>query len=330
MADAKSPSTKLGYVPPGNDRLFATLCMVKDIFDSLGVPYIITGGTLLGAVREQNLLSHDTDWDLEILGDHLEVILKNADVFYAQGLRVQYPVYQAVEALERGKPGLPVCERRIAKVFDLDDVFQGDLFIQTLFTDGMLRRINIENAAYFNAKMTFPFWFFEHRTKLAIRSQLFSAPAEPRLMLERIYGPEWQVPFRRHETKKPGYNFAGARADADVETAILFALGNGWVPHYKNAKIWPRKVKYTNNSSSRRWIAKHEHLAELYDFDSGLSVGDVNARVMLQQRCIITNFKKQLKKEKRRRSHSFGAKLRAVFQKLYSFFSGATLCSRAV
>jgi hypothetical protein len=62
--------------------------MLKDMHEVLGqhgVPYVIDGGTLLGAVRHGGMIPHDDDADIEILEEHRE--------------RMQTVVFPALETL---------------------------------------------------------------------------------------------------------------------------------------------------------------------------------------------------------------------------------------
>ena len=49
------------------DVLYETLAAVRDALDRLGVDYIVTGGSLLGAVRQHSLLFCDDDIDVTII-----------------------------------------------------------------------------------------------------------------------------------------------------------------------------------------------------------------------------------------------------------------------
>ncbi len=283
-----------GYIPVSADTLFSSLVKVTRILDLIEVPYIITGGTLLGAVRGGDIISGDTDWDIEILDTSVPKILDSSELFSEQGLKIIYPHLQDIISLQKDGNPEKNCERRIVKIYDDAGNFHGDLFVQTLFSDGMLRRILIDRRAYFNSKMTFPYWFFENRTKISLRGHSFSCPAEPELMVERIYGSGWRIPIDRH-AKKPGYNFAGADSNADVEKGILHAIKSGWIPRYPDAPRWPMPVEFTSTTVSSRWIDRHEHLDALPEdfFDStDFTLDQTNARLVQLYRVKIAEQKK--------------------------------------
>ena len=90
-------------------------------------------------------------------------------------------------------------------------------------------------------------------------------PAEPEMMLRRVYGDDWQVPIKRHSIM-PGKNFAGAIKDANFEEGFLHALEKGWIPHYPDASPWPIQIDYTTSTTSYQWIKKHEH-PEIFNYN---------------------------------------------------------------
>ncbi len=291
------------YAPVPVERLFSSLCAVKDIFEAIKVPYVLSGGTLLGAVREGDLIAGDTDWDIEILETHAGIILENAAMFEARGMRLEFPTTLELVSLSDGRTPVRVTGCEIIKVHDPALGFLGDLFVQTLFSDGILRRINRAAGAYFNPKMAFAYWFFENATTCRIRGQAFRCPAEPELMLERIYGPNWRIPLSRH-TSVTGLNHAGAVVNARVEAYSRHAMMQGWVPRYADAPAWPHPVSCTYAGSSAWWIAAHEHPEidpELVAKVSGLPLDQRNAAMVLILRAEITRLKARVRGSQRKR-----------------------------
>ena len=257
-------STDKDYVPLTKDELFASLCAVTDQLDRIGVPYILTGGTLLGAVREKDLITGDSDWDLEVLNSDVSNILKHKKEIESLGFVLEYPCLQNCLGVHQDVDPLLNSDQQIIKIKNRDGKAHGDFFVQTLFQDGVLRRVNVKDSAYFNAKMSFPFWFFKNRKKIAIRDRQLWGPAEPEMMLRRVYGDDWHVPLKRH-SKVPGKNFSGAVKDSNMEEGFLHALGKGWIPYYPDAHPWPLQIDHTTTEVSYQWIKKHEH-PEILDY----------------------------------------------------------------
>ena len=56
-------------VPERHEAAVATLLLAKQILDGLGVHFWLSHGTLLGAIRDNDFIAHDSDIDLGIWDD---------------------------------------------------------------------------------------------------------------------------------------------------------------------------------------------------------------------------------------------------------------------
>lgn len=142
-----------------------------------GVEAFLAYGTLLGAVREQNLIGHDSDVDLGYVSRHTHPL----DV-----IRESYRLQRDLR--ERGFD----VDRYSAAAFKVD-VVEGDGGVRGLdvfggyFLDGRL---------YLMGEIGTPFqedWVFPLGTCTLV-GRSWPAPARPEKMLEATYGPSWKVP----------------------------------------------------------------------------------------------------------------------------------------
>ncbi|MFT4082389.1 MAG: hypothetical protein QM638_07360 [Nocardioides sp.] len=169
---------------------------VLGVLGDLGVEAFLAYGTLLGAVREGNLLGHDSDADLGYVSAQttpVEVIRESFQLqrqVAARGYRTQrysgaaFKIYVAEgDGLVRGL-----------------DVFGG------FFDDGLLYLMGEVGHEFAHE------WIYPLGTS-PLAGRRFPTPAVPEKLLEAMYGPGWRVP-------DPAFKF-----DKDPRTQQRL---NGW------------------------------------------------------------------------------------------------------
>ena len=169
MFDTRDPM----YTAPLLDACEQVLTALQEA----GVDAFPTYGTLLGAVREQNFIGHDSDIDLGYVSRHTHPL----DVI-RESFRLQR------ELRERGF----AVDRYSAAAFKVD-VVEADGGVRGLdvfggyFLDGHL---------YLLGEIGTPFkeeWIFPLGT-CTLAGRTLPAPARPEKLLEAMYGPGWKVP----------------------------------------------------------------------------------------------------------------------------------------
>jgi hypothetical protein len=246
---------------PSIDIIYEALCRTCDILDTLGCKYFISGGTLLGAKREGDLIAHDSDFDLDCLSEEKSLILGAEELFEKQGLKIiekmsRHP--QRLFSLE--KTNLPLCNNSIRVYFMGYQV--GDILLYTFFDDGIARRFDLQSGMYTNAKMSIPDWFFSGEEYLFIRGRKFRSVRAPEIVLEKVYGPDWHTPLKPGQYVSGRHQRSGSVPDASIEKLMLYALANGWSGMRADAPVWPQEVKWVGYPTdiSREWIFRHEPL----------------------------------------------------------------------
>lgn len=169
-------------------RILALASRVLDALESLELPTFVVGGTLLGAIRSQNLLPHDDDADLAYLSAHShpsDLIVENARVAEALrgiGLRVvrhSWAHLQVAETVESGETEFYV------------DVFTAFMrrgeFCEPIHVRVPERDVRILPLS-----------------SVRIGDERFPAPADPDAWLAACYGPNWRTP-------DPGFSFETPR-----------------------------------------------------------------------------------------------------------------------
>lgn len=191
--------------PPGMvDRMLDSMDRVRELVQGeLGDRAYVTGGTLLGPVREGRLLPHDDDADLAYLSTH------------------QHPLDVTLEAFELGRvlaaAGLQVIRLSVGHlqvVVDHDgvpdhyvDVFTGFLL------DGVWHQHFPVRTRAEEADLLPP-------VAVDVVGRAEPAPRDPERMLVELFGPGWQVPDPSYTFDVPGPTadrFYGWFADYNAE-----------------------------------------------------------------------------------------------------------------
>jgi len=238
------------------DEVFAALCATTDFLDSIGCPYFLSGGTLLGALRDQDIIAHDKDFDIDCFAEDRDRILEASRLQDVHGIVIrvkeaggyEYPSGKAVPA-----PSDASC-----LYVSWRGVKFGDIFPFTRFSDGFARRFHPQSGTLYNAKLSVPSYFYSGNETLCIRNRQFRTPRHPELLVTRNYGPEWRTPLRSGQFP-PGTNqTSGEILDSDIETLVLHAVANDPLNNYSPFPAWPAPVCRTNSKSSVDWIRRHE------------------------------------------------------------------------
>ena len=200
------------------DALYETLGAIKYAFNQLEVTYIVTGGSLLGAIRQNSILFCDDDIDIAIIdkdGSTYERVSQNLQRY----LGSEY--HYSIRPWEGGDKVRP---RRMTSIFvDIFTLRQYDNLDELIDVIGVKKngkpqksdyiqgiRRKIEQSAYSQAEheSLYPFWHFNTRKAIELwpaevyrPSELFplsqdlnfgplkvSGPRMPVMLLKRAFG----------------------------------------------------------------------------------------------------------------------------------------------
>jgi hypothetical protein len=237
------------------DELFPILRDTCQILEANNIPYVLTGGTLLGAVRAGDIIPHDKDFDLDVFYHDQSRIMALASEFAKAGVTIEEKRAKIKDKKTQNEIEVFGSNIYIRK----DGKHAGDMYLFRIFEDGIARRVDKENV-YYNAKMTVPAWFYEGHTAVEIRGVTFKGPRSPEIFLEKIYGDDWRTPLKPGHYKPGRRTDSGSVMDPDIETLIRHALINGWDTDYSNRDAWPREIKLISSKLGERWVRRHEVL----------------------------------------------------------------------
>jgi hypothetical protein len=211
-----------------------------------GVDAFPVYGTLLGAIREQDFIGHDSDVDLGYVSRHKHPL----DVI-RESFRLQRHLW------ERG--------------YSIDRYSAAAFKVAVREADGAVRGLDVFGGYFLNGRLYLmgeigtPFeeeWVFPLGT-CTFAGRTLPAPARPEKLLEATYGPNWKVP-------DPAFHFATPRA---TNRRL-----NGWFRGTRfNRKIWDarysqvrEKLPTRNPSALARHVFKTEGtVSRLVDVGAG-------------------------------------------------------------
>lgn len=225
--------------------------------EAAGIPYVLSGGTMLGAVRDAALIPHDPDFDLEFEREDEPRVRLLAGELATLGIELRSKRREGVR-LRDGRPGPPGgCDASNLQVY-ADGRHVGDLLFFTVFDDGIARRYDPVTRTLYNPRMMIPAWYLEDPSAARIGDRQYPVVRDAALVLEVTYGPDWQRPIAPGDFTAGRNPRSGAVYDKPTERLIAHALDQGWDGDYRTRPTWPPKVTFVNSHAARRWVFRHE------------------------------------------------------------------------
>lgn len=164
------------YAPSGRylnkENAKFLLCTVKRVFEEHGIQILISYGTLLGAIREHDFISHDSDMDTMIWAKDMEKALSLVPELEKYGIKLRSYCLPWVFSFDYKGEGCDV------------DVLQEPVW-------PWKKRYCLASRMYI------PRAFFENIAPLQFLGETFTAPADPEKVLEYHYGKNWRIPSSR-------------------------------------------------------------------------------------------------------------------------------------
>ena len=174
---------------------------LSDLFEQRNITYWMDFGTLLGAVRNNRSIPHDTDGDLCLfLKDRLEII-ELSDRMSNDGFHMG--------PTNNGGDGHIKIYRSSTNHMAVD-----------LFFWNINPKTGILWSGGLNSPKSFPVWWVEKLITVKIFDKPIMAPREPKQFLKFRFGPDWRDP----KNKKNHFR----RAYISHKFAFEYARKNGW------------------------------------------------------------------------------------------------------
>ncbi len=240
-----------------------------------GIQHRVIYGTLLGAVRDRDIISWDYDFDLLAEREDRDALLALNEDMLGSGYRID----------ARYLPSNHLAmNRNNSRYFDSSSLaisYQGkkvgDIYLFALFNDGVLRLFDFETDSYWCPRSSFPEFFLESCSEVSIRGKLYPGIGHPEKFLQGVYGDDWREPYRavlQGGEPKAGVSTHGDVYEPKLKAEIEWCLKQGWDQSvYSRLPAWPRYVggagpigptPRTENNSRSMWWRSFEELTEYY------------------------------------------------------------------
>lgn len=161
------------YTAPGHpinkENAKFMLSTVNSVFKANGIELIIAYGTLLGAVREHDFITHDEDVDTLI---------------WAKNVQKAFDIVPELE-----KYGITLRSYCLPWIFSFDYKGEGldvDILQEPVWPWN--KRFCLIQGKHIPRK------FFENTAPLEFLGEKYTAPANPEKVLAYVYGKDWRIP----------------------------------------------------------------------------------------------------------------------------------------
>lgn len=240
------------YTP---DMLYEHLTNVSKILKTNNIKHWIMYGTLLGAIREQNIISYDYDFDLGANIDDLNSILNLNDD------KSDYKfVKSSGMAIDIDDSSNDISTWRVSVKIYYKDIEVGDIYLYQKCSDGYMRRFDKDLGLYFWPNSTFPSWFIDKLDYVKIRDNIFPAPRLGEELLLHWYGKTWKTPIKAKAQGGSGdenSDYYGGSLNINLKV-LRNNLHERGIIIEKPIYFKSNKIKYIMPFDQKKWILENE------------------------------------------------------------------------
>lgn len=233
------------------DLLYNHLCYVSDLLKTYQIKHWLMYGTLLGSVRDDNIIRYDYDIDF---GASVE----DADKIQSLNNTVKKDGYQFEKAYSFINK---VKIWRVSFKIVYKGVEVGDVYLYQKFNDGFMRRFDVKDKVYFWPKSTYPAFFTDKLDIGTVRGRPFPVPNNSVMLLKHWYGKTWRVPIKAKAQGgegDPDSDYFGGAKEAPLSNLI-----NNISEIDINLKLKPVltvKPLYVFPPEQQSWIKENENI----------------------------------------------------------------------
>lgn len=256
-----------------SDEIFAHLLFLKKLLEKYKIKYWLMYGSLLGCIRENDIIKHDYDFDVGInyedtekvyeLNNEKEVVDNNYSFVKGKGMVISTNNIKISEYLWR-----------VSLKFCYKNVEVGDLYIYKEYEDGFMRRFDPELNTYYWPNATFPSFLIKSLSEGKLRDHIFSIPNYSIYLIEHWYGPHWKIPIvssSQNGTNHQDYDYYGNYKYSSLKELINKMNSDQDIMKQTNCKLnypsyFRNLVVGANNFSDEDKVEKVEKENKISEF----------------------------------------------------------------
>lgn len=203
---------------PSTDEIYTHIKVIHDLLERHQIKHWLIYGTLLGSVRQQDIIPYDYDFDFGILYEDRDKIVSIAEKELDSKYKVEFTTGTLYSKASRFKKA--ETKWRVSLKVKYNDTPIGDLYIYYKCNDGFMRRYDPMDKILFWPNSTFPSILVDNLDIGTIRDLKLPIPNNPILLLEHYYGPMWVTPIQASSQdgkNHPNYDYYGGYKKASLK-----------------------------------------------------------------------------------------------------------------
>ena len=182
---------------------------IHNLLEKNSIKHWLMYGTLLGCIRDKDVIPYDYDFDFGIMIDDYEKILSLPQEDSNYKIEKTTGTYYSKST----KFKVPETKWRISLAVLYKENTVADLYIYYNCSDGYTRRYDPKEKLLFWPKSVFPTVLINELEYGYIRDVKLPIPNHPVLLIEYFYGPMWVTPIRalsqNGKNNHPDYDYYG-------------------------------------------------------------------------------------------------------------------------
>jgi hypothetical protein len=191
---------------PTTEEIFTHLKYIHTILKKNNISHWLMYGTLLGSIRNRDIIPYDYDFDFGIFYEDVDKILsiKQEDPSY-EITKTTGTLYSTHSKFKKS-----YTKWRISLKVNYKENPVGDLYIYYLYKDGYYRRYDPNEKILFWPKSIFPKIFLDKFEYSFIRDLKLPVPYKSICLLKYFYGPMWVTPIKassQNGENHPDYDY---------------------------------------------------------------------------------------------------------------------------